>query len=388
MSLKILYHHRTQLGDAQGIHVHEIIRAFRSLGHQVQVVALVDSQNHLKKTTTLGMWSWLREKTPNVFYDVLSLMYNIVGFFMLVRGVMRERPDFIYERYALNNYSGVLAAIFWKIPIVLEVNSPLVLEQSKLNQLVLKRVSRFFEKWICSHATRVLVVTEVLKSIMVAQGIPMDKITVMPNGIDSEVFNPKVSGQELRKQYGFDHKIVIGFVGWFRQWHGLEILLEIVHEAYLSQKNVRLLLVGDGPAFQNLFQYAQSYDLSSVVTFTGPIKHAEIAAHIAAMDIAVQPSAPSYACPMKIIEYMGMGKCILAPDQPNVRELIVQGVTGELFHPEDKASLLQALIGLVNNHRKRELLGRKALESLQRRGLYWSHNAEKVISLVSQENFE
>lgn len=383
MGLKIIYHHRTQLGDAQGIHVHEIIRAFRRLGHQVQVVALVDSQNHKKKSTAVGMWSWLRQKTPNVIYDTLSLLYNIVGCFMLVRAVILERPDFIYERYALNNYSGVLVARFWNIPIVLEVNSPLVLEQSELGHLVLKRVSRFFEKWICSQATRVLVVTEVLKGIMVSQGIPIDKLIVMPNGIESEVFNPEVSGQELRKRYGFDHKIVIGFVGWFRPWHGLEILLEIVHEAYLSQKNVRLLLVGDGPAFQDLFHYAQSYDLLSVVTFTGPIKHAEIASHIAAMDIAVQPSAPSYACPMKIIEYMGMGKCILAPDQPNVRELLVQGVTGELFHPEDKSSLLQALIGLVDDHGKRELLGRQALESLQRRGLYWSHNAEKVISLVS-----
>jgi glycosyltransferase involved in cell wall biosynthesis len=104
------------------------------------------------------------------------------------------------------------------------------------------------------------------------------------------------------------------------------------------------------------------------------------------MDIAIQPSAPAYACPMKIVEYMGMGKCIVAPDQPNVRELLEPGVTGALFPPGGKMGLQRALIELVENPEMRTRLGRQAYEKLNERGLLWTKNAEKVISLLGLEN--
>src|SRR5262249_28142189 len=154
--------------------------------------------------------------------------------------------------------------------------------------------------------------------------------------------------------------LVIGFVGWFRKWHGLEMLLESMREVCLAKQDIRLLLVGDGPAYSDLYRYVETYGLQSTVVFTGPVERQAIAAHIAAMDIAVQPSVAEYACPMKILEYMGMGRCIVAPNQPNIQELLEDGVSGFLFPPGDKDSLRATLRELLDHPAKREAAGQKA----------------------------
>ncbi|MDR4459459.1 MAG: glycosyltransferase family 4 protein [Nitrospirales bacterium] len=382
--MEILYHHRTQLGDAQGVHVHEIIKAFRELGHQVRVVGLVNYQSLNSKSAGTGLWSLLRRKVPHFVYDLMSLGYNILGIFMLARSVIHERPDFIYERYALNNFSGVLVSRLWKIPIIVEVNAPLYVEQAELGQLAIKWVARILENWICSHATQALAVSGVLKEILVSQGVPSRKITVMPNGIDFVNFNPDVSGVEVRRQYGLNDSVVIGFVGWFRPWHGVEMLLDILQDLLAVNKDVKFLMIGDGPIYDELVQKAKGLGIWDAVRFTGALPHEKIPSHIAAMDIAVQPRAPRYACPMKVLEYMGMGKCIVAPFQPNICEVLEDKITGFLFLPEDKNNLRQVMLALINNKKLQDETGMRAVSTVQSRKLSWKGNAEKVILLVSQ----
>jgi len=186
----------------------------------------------------------------------------------------------------------------------------------------------------------------------------------------------------VRQRYRLHGKLVIGFVGWFRMWHGLEMLLEIFKELSLGQSDISLMLVGDGPAASNLRYYAQKNYLFDQVIFTGPVARDEIPAHIAAMDIAVQPSSPEYACPMKLIEYMAMGKCIVAPDQSNIREIIDNGLTGFLFRANDKESLRAVLQELINHPNKRKVVGRSAYGGVFERGFLWDVNAKKTLSLV------
>jgi glycosyltransferase involved in cell wall biosynthesis len=382
--MKILYHHRTQLGDAQGVHIHELIKAFRELGHQVRVVGLVNYQSLNSNSAGTGLWSLLRRKVPHFVYDLMSLGYNLFGICMLARSVIHERPDFIYERYALNNFSGVFVSQLWKIPIVVEVNAPLYLEQAELGQLAIKRVARIIENWICSHATHVLAVSGVLKEILVSQGVPSRKITVMPNGIDFAKFNPDVSGADVRREYGLKDNVVVGFVGWFRPWHGVEMLLDTLHDLLSVNKDIKVLMIGDGPIYDELVRKAEGLGIWNAVRFTGSLPHQKIPSHIAAMDIAVQPRAPRYACPMKVLEYMGMGKCIVAPFQPNICEILEDKITGFLFLPEDKNSLRQVLLTLINNKKLQDESGMRAFSAVQSSRLSWQGNAEKVILLVSQ----
>ena len=380
--MRILYHHRTQSEDAQGIHISEMVKAFRDLGHEVETVALVEVDGSHGKKNRRDFWNWLVRWAPNWFFELMTLAYNLYGYRRLCRTIKSKMPDLIYERYALNTFCGIWASLRFAIPLVLEVNAPLYYEQNRLGKLVFKRLARFTERWVCSHSTWTVVVSRAMKEVLMQEGVPGSKMAVIPNGIDPQKFHPHVSAEAVRRRYGLEGKLVIGFVGWFRKWHGLEMLLEIKNEARLAERGVRLLLVGDGPAYQDLYRYAETHDLMSTVTFTGPLKRQEIAAHIAAMDIAVQPRAPEYACPMKIFEYMGMGKCIVAPDQANIREILEDGVTGFLCEPGNKRSLQSTLLELLEDPPKREAAGRGAYSSIFERGFLWHSNAVKVLTLV------
>ena len=384
--MRIIYHHRTQAEDAQGIHIQEMVQAFRELGHDVEMVALVRTDAATSQATTPSKWKRIASLAPAWLYELMSLSYNLIGYRKLAAAIKRDRPALIYERYALNTFCGIWASRRFDIPLVLEVNAPLRYEQEKLGKLVFKKLARFSERWICSRSTRTIVVSSVMRDMLAAEGVPASHMIVMPNGIDTRRFHPSVSGTSVRRRYQLEGQTVIGFVGWFRKWHGLEMLLETMHEARLQERNMRLLLVGEGPAEEELREYARTHGLQDAVIFTGPVSRAEIPAHLAAMDICVQPQAPAYACPMKIFEYLGMGKCIVAPDQPNLREILRDHDTAFLFQPENKKSLRATLLDLLSNPEQRQQVAKRGYESIAARGFTWLENAKRTLELIATQS--
>jgi glycosyltransferase involved in cell wall biosynthesis len=381
--MRILYHHRTRSEDAQGIHINEMVRAFRSLGHEVEMVSLVQSQGQrVDPVRSDGFWKRATPRVPGWIYELMSLAYNVWGYRRLARAIRQRRPDLIYERYSLNTVCGVLAGRRFGIPFVLEVNSPLCYEQSLLGALTFRRLARRIERWICSHSTRTIVVSAVMRNMLVDDGVAAANLVVMPNGVDPKQFSPEVSGTAVRRRYGLDGKVVVGVVGWFRPWHGVEMLVESMHEGGMFDGGVGLLLVGDGPAYAGVHRYAAAHGLLDSIAFAGPVDRDEIPAHIAAMDVAVQPSANEYACPMKIVEYMAMGRCIVAPDQPNIRELLGYPGVAFLFSRDDRSGLRTALAEVIHDPRKRQRAGELARASVLERQLLWQANAQRVLDLV------
>jgi glycosyltransferase involved in cell wall biosynthesis len=378
--MKILYHHRTRLEDAQAIHIYEMVEAFRNAGHDVEVAGLVSFE--ATKGQKKERRKWLDWRPPNWLHELMSLAYNVYGLWQLYKSARSRKPDFIYERYALNTFCGIWIARCFGIPLVLEVNAPLYYEQSKLGNLTFKRMARFSERWICSHSTLTIVVSQVIKAFLIRQGVPGDKIVVLPNGVNPRQFHTAISGETIRSRYSLEGKCVLGFVGWFRPWHGLELLLDVLLDKRFQNHGLHLLLAGDGPAYSTLYQHAERHNLLSGVTFTGAVGRADIPEYIAAMDIAVQPSAPEYACPMKIIEYMAMGKCIVAPDMPNIREIIDKGINGYLFQPAGKDEFYAIILELIKNPALRSEAGRNAAKTISERGLLWSSNAERVVGFI------
>ena len=380
--MKILYHHRTQAEDAQGIHIYEMVKAFRDLGHEVEMVALVEVDMDNEKKNPRWLWKVIGRWVSNWLYELMGLAYNLYGYLRLSRVIRLKGPDLIYERYSLNTVCGIWASRRFGIPLVLEVNAPLYHEQKQLGKLAFKRLAKFSERWICSHSTWTVVVSKTMKAVLMQEGVPDKNIVVVPNGIDPQKFHPSISGRAIRERYALEGKLVIGFVGWFRPWHGLDMLLEIFRDVHMAEKNLRLLLVGDGPAYADLYRYADTHDLLSAVIFTGAVRSQETAAHIAAMDITVQPSATEYACPMKIFEYMAMGKCIIAPDQSNMRDLLENQVNGYLFTPGNREHFKTVLQHAIQYPASRQLVQKNAYEAIFQQEFLWSANAKKILGLV------
>jgi glycosyltransferase involved in cell wall biosynthesis len=380
--VRILYHHRTRAGDAQGIHIHEIVRAFRELGHDVEVAALADERNDQPGGKKQRRPADRFRAAPAWAYELMSLAYNLYGYRMLRRATKARRPDLLYERYSLNTFCGVWAARRLGVPLILEVNAPLAYEQDALGKLAFRRLARFSERWICSNSTRTIVVTGVMKDLLVEEGVPRERIVVVTNGVDPAKFHPGVEGRQVVARHALEGKLVLGFVGWFRPWHGLEMLLQAFHDARLADLGARLLLVGDGPARPDLDRFIARNGLGDDIVFTGPVPHEDIPTHIAAMDVAVQPSAPEYACPMKIIEYMAMAKCVVAPDQPNIREIVEDGKNGLLFEAGNAAELKRTLLRALRESEVRQSMGRNAFETVISRRFLWKDNAERALTLA------
>lgn len=383
--MRVLYHHRTRAADAQGVHIAEMIQAFRELGHEVEMAALVTSspESGTKSADVeKPLWQRVVQRIP-FFYEVLQLGYNLFGLWIISKAIRRFRPDFIYERYSLFNFAGILAARWYGIPLVLEVNSPLAQEIKDEGLLKLFRLGLWAERVICNSSTAVVVVTAVLGRILTENGVRPELLHVVPNGIAPGKFKVSEPDADLRRQHGLEARLVIGFVGWFRPWHGLEMLVEAFHAGELAEAGASLLLVGDGPAMPELRQIVARLGLEKVVVFTGPQPHAEVARYVALFDLAAQPAANAYCCPMKIIEYLALGKPVVAPAQDNICELLEDGLDAVLFPPGDAQALATSLRRLAGSPEAVARLTANARQSVRRRGFLWTRNAERVISLIA-----
>ena len=383
--MNIIYHHRTRSTDAQRIHIQEIVRAFEELGHEVEVVSLVPldaEQDNAQRDAGEALWKTLVRKIPFA-YELTQLAYNLVGIPMLLSRVLRTKVDFLYERYSLFNFAGVFISKLCRIPLVLEVNSPFALEQARDRDIRSVRFAAWTEAVICNAADHVIVVSTPLAKLMRAGGVSAEKIEVMPNGVSLEDFRGGTASADLRRKLGLSDDVVIGFVGWFRKWHGLELLLEAFVRSGLARERTKILLIGDGPAMPDLQQFVAAQGLQDTVLFCGPLPHAAVPAYLDVIDIAVQPAANEYCCPMKILEYMALGKPIIAPAQENIQELLSEA-EARFFVPQDIASLAEALRALACDPNRAKAMGRAAHAAIYSRGFLWRSNAERVLELVTE----
>jgi glycosyltransferase involved in cell wall biosynthesis len=382
--MRIVYHHRTRSTDAQRIHIQEIVRAFEELGHQVNVAGLVPletGQEDAARDAGEAAWKRLARRIPYA-YEAAQLAYNLVGVPMLLKSALKVHADFIYERYALYNFAGAIVARLLRIPLVLEVNSPFALEQARDGDIRGLRFARWAEASICNQARMVIVVSTPLARLMEAAGVEPRKLAVMSNGVALNRFEPQPR-EKLRRQMGLDGAPVIGFVGWFRNWHGLEMLIDVFAQSGLAAHGVKVMLIGDGPAMPDLRAAVAAHQLAGSVIFTGPLPHEAVPAYLDLIDIAVQPAANEYCCPMKIIEYMALGKAIVAPRQENITELLREDEEALYFAPGDAEGLGRCLTALAGSAELRRRIGASARAAVSRRGFSWRANAQRVIDLVA-----
>ena len=385
--MKILYHHRT-LGDgAEGIHIAEMVNAFRQLGHEVKVIG--PSIQHIEGIEqNTKRYLWVKKIFRGPFYELAELGYNLVGYWSVCKAIKEFKPDFIYDRYIIFNYSVVASGLQNNIPVFLEVNAPLAFERDNERDecLYFKKIAYSLEKFICSKAFKTIVVSTPLKNYLVKQGVPPSKLICLPNGVNTDIFCPVQKNKKILQKYCLnENDIIVGFVGILRPWHGLDILLQAISEIVNKEDlKCKLLIVGDGPIRKELERDIKDRSLAGKVIITGRIPHNEINNYIGLFDIAVSPRTTFYASPMKIIEYMAMAKPVVAPNLGNIRDIIKNKETGLLFENGNPVSLAKAIKALVSAESLRINLGITALNRVKK-VLNWKANAKKIIEIFLSE---
>lgn len=379
--MKILYHHRIRSKDGQYVHVEELVHALRAAGHEVVVVGPAAIEQEAFGADA-GFVGWLKRRLPRALYEMLEMAYAFVDYARLVRAVRRHRPDGLYERYNLFLPSGTWVKRRFKLPMLLEVNAPLYHERKNTHGIALDRLAAWSERRTWRGADFVLPVTAVLAGYVRARGVPDARIVVVPNGIDTARFGNVPAAAAAKRRLGLEGRFVLGFVGFMRAWHGLERVVELL--ALAAHQNRHLLLVGDGPARTELEQTARRLGVAGRVTITGVVARAALADYIAAFDVALQPDVVPYASPLKLFEYLGYGRVIVAPAAPNIKEVLVDGENAILFEPGSAASLAAAVERACTDAALRARVAAGARATIIRGGFTWEHNAQVVTRLFHQ----
>jgi glycosyltransferase involved in cell wall biosynthesis len=231
-------------------------------------------------------------------------------------------------------------------------------------------------------AARIIVVSEVLRQELLERGIPADRIRVNPNAVDPNYFYPG-RGRELgRRQLDVEpDEVLIGFVGSFSLWHGIEILQQAIVSLLSASTPCRLrfVLIGDGLLHGEMRSALAAYESTGEVIFTGPLPRDKVAEYLDASDILVSPHIPMpdgsrfFGSPTKLFEYMAMGKGIVASRLDQLAEVLEHDRTAWLITPGNVEELAEAILCLALDQPKREALGSAARRAAVERHS-WSHN--------------
>lgn len=376
--LRILYHHRLASKDGQLVHVDELVTALRRRGHEVTVLAppLYEERPFGAEG---GIVDRLKRMLPAPLYELLELGYGLLAGVRLLVAVRRVRPDLVYERYSLHTPAGALVRLATGVPHLLEVNAPLAEERARFDGLALPRLARAVERWIWRRADRVLVVTAVLAERVRAVGIPSERIVVTPNGVDLERLRTGPDREATRRALGIGSALVLGFVGFVKAWHGLDPVLEWL--ARPERVNAFLLVAGEGPHAPVLRRRAAELGIEERVRFLGIVPRERVPEVVRTFDIALQPAVVDYASPLKLVEYMALGRAIIAPDCPNIREVLTHDRDAWLVAPD---GLLSGLDRLADDPALRARLGAAARATVLARDLTWDANAGRVETLAAE----
>ncbi len=214
------------------------------------------------------------------------------------------------------------------------------------------RLTRALETWAVKHADAVTVICEGLRNDLVARGIPPGKITIIPNAVDIDKF--AVGGKpdvELKMKLGLGNSHVLGFIGSFYAYEGLDLLIVALPTILKHIPDVKVLLVGGGPQDAALKQQVMALDLKDRVIFTGRVPHGEVNRYYDLIDVLVYARHPmrltELVTPLKPLEAMAQGRLMVASDVGGHKELIQDGKTGVLFRAGNAGDLASKVVGLL-----------------------------------------
>lgn len=368
---------------ARSVHSTSIINNFITKGNEVVMISSVNV------TGLKGAKFFLipAAKIKYVSEEFAELLYNIRFILNANKILKREKPEAIYQRYSINNFAGTYLSRKHRIPLISEVNNSEVLMRKKFGKLSFEKISVFLERTEIENSEYIAVVSEQVKNDLIGlYNVNEKRIFITPNAVNPEVFNPDISGKNIRKKYGLNKKIIVGHVGSFRIWHGAIVLAKAVAKITKNHKNIHFLFVGDGGEKQKVEEYLRKNRLTGYCTFTSAVLHQDIPGYMAACDILVSPHIlwkDFFGSPTKIFEYMAMEKPIIVSSIGQMKEILTDENTALLVEPENVSALAGAIIRLSTDNQLRQKLGRNARNEVVKK-YTWDKNAEKILDFMKK----
>jgi glycosyltransferase involved in cell wall biosynthesis len=293
---------------------------------------------------------------------------------------------FVWQRHEPFHTAGFELARGVRKPLVLFVDAPVVWEQKKwgLRRPGWGRLLELVGEIPQFRAADLLAcISDEVASEMQRLGVPEERILVTPNGVDLELFHPSISAQPVRDRLGIEKRFVVGWVGSFRPFHGLEIVLEAAQLLQGRVPDLALLLIGAGPEQTRMKRMAADLNLRSVF-FPGTIPFSGIPSYIAAMDVCLVADSGTHQfhySPLKLREYMACGRAVVAPRVGQMRQFLTHEVDSLLVEPGDPYAIADAVERLYRDRGLLKSIGLAAQKKAAAEGS-WDRQVERVIETL------
>ncbi len=327
-----------------------ILREQRALGWET--VHLTTPKQGAGSTLQDEVDGWLFHRTPNANDSGLFFQMRLTAA-RLEQVVRATRPDVIHAHSpVLNALPSLWVGRHHRLPVVYEVRAfwedAAVDHGTTVEGSLRYRGSRTLETFALRRADHVTTICEGLRRDIVSRGLSPDCVTVIPNAVDIALFQFGAEADPaLRRTLGLDGATVLGFVGSFYGYEGLDLLVEAVRRMLPRHPELRVLLVGGGPQASSLKAQVAAAGMQSQFIFTGRVPHAEVQRYYELIDVLAFPRLPmrltELVTPLKPLEAMAQGRMFVASDVGGHRELIRHGETGFLFRAGDIAALEAAI---------------------------------------------
>jgi glycosyltransferase involved in cell wall biosynthesis len=342
------------------VRARHLVEALRSDAHEVTVVE--EAARPGARITVSVFRLIVRRMLPRypvlVLRDLGRLWHGHLHGSRVAAMARRREAQMIIETQVPFAPSGFIAANRTTLPLILDDCSPSSEESVLGSGSGLPGLARRVLQRQARMAARVVVVSRAVRRLLVSEGIPREKLHVVPNGIDAATAGAS-NRRASRRHLGLDDSCVIGFVGSFQPWHRVDLLVQ-AFEKLLRRYPVRLLLVGEGPGLAPTLALSGRLGLSDYVTSLGSVPSTRVPELIAAIDIGALPGTNHYGNPMKLMEYAAGGISSVAPDVEPVREALELGAACLLFPSGDLSGLTRVLATLAGNTSLRCSMGERA----------------------------
>lgn len=311
----------------------------------------------------------------------------------LLQLIKTEQPDILHAHSpALNGLAALWAAKKTAIPVVYEIRAfweDAAVDHGTCKEHDLRyRLSHALESYVAKKASAITTICEGLRQDLISRGISADKITVIPNAVDPQQFQLlSAKNVALSQQYQLQDKVVLGFLGSFYAYEGLDLLIKALPLIRQQIPNVTLLLVGGGPQDAQLKQLVSQLGLTDSVIMPGRVPHSEVMQYYSLVDLLVYPRKAmrltELVTPLKPLEAMAQGMRLLASDVGGHQELIEHGKTGWLFQRDNIEDLAEQAIRILQQLGSSEQIIENGLEFI-RTERNWAASVGRYVALYQR----
>jgi glycogen synthase len=329
-------------------------------GSEADAVETIDGLRYYRTAGERGRVPFVRE---------LQLMARMAS---RVAAIARaERAAIIHAHSpVLNGLPALWAGRHLGLPVVYEARAfweDAAVDQKKFREGSSRyRLIRALETYVFKRADRVAVICEGMRQELVARRVDGRHVIVIPNGVDTNAFQPVARAHDLAERFGLDGGLTLGYFGSFYHYEGLRFLLEALPELRRRVPGARLLLAGGGEEEATLRRLGEP--LGNAVVFAGRVPHGEIRRLYSVIDVFVCPRRrmrlTELVTPLKPLEAMAMGKPVLASDVGGLKELVSHEATGLLFPAESGEAFVDAAARLGRDPGLVASLGQRARTSV------------------------